>query len=252
MSPHTQKLQELGLSEKEASVYLAALSLGESTMQTIAERSGIKRATTYLAVESLIHRGLMSSLEKGKKTFFVAESPENLMRIIETREREAQEQKRVLPDIISQLSVLYTGNGEKPAVRFYEGTEGLETIRRDFINPQYTEVFSWTNYDLLAEIFSRDNSVGKERVRRKIKAKLLYTRKAGPLDPQWANNPAEFRESRYVPTDKYPFEGDITIYGNRVAISSFKGKPNSVLIDHPVVAQMMKSFFLLAWESAQQ
>ncbi len=106
-----------------------------------------------------------------------------------------------------------------------------------------------TNFDRLHELFPKQDNISKTRIQRKIKAKLLYSRKVGPLDDAWANNPAEFRESRYMPIEQFPFEGDITICGNRVSISSFHGKPTSVLIEHPHIYALMKAFFLLAWKA---
>lgn len=70
MNDLAKKLESLGLTEKEAAVYVAALELGASPAQKIAERAKVKRGTTYLAIESLTKRGLMSSVTKGKKVFF--------------------------------------------------------------------------------------------------------------------------------------------------------------------------------------
>lgn len=39
------KLKELGLADKEARVYLASLELGSDTVQNIAKKSGVNRAT---------------------------------------------------------------------------------------------------------------------------------------------------------------------------------------------------------------
>ena len=70
------KLAQLGFSDKEAKTYLASIKLGTSTIQTISNLSGVNRATTYLAVESLMKKGLMSSVMKGKKRYFTVEAPE--------------------------------------------------------------------------------------------------------------------------------------------------------------------------------
>ncbi|MDZ4385041.1 MAG: helix-turn-helix domain-containing protein, partial [Candidatus Moranbacteria bacterium] len=71
-------LQEIGLNEKEARVYLSALELGQSTVQDIAKKALVNRATTYFVIESLMKSGLMSSFQKGKKQYFVAADPDRL------------------------------------------------------------------------------------------------------------------------------------------------------------------------------
>ncbi|MEY4744239.1 MAG: hypothetical protein RL272_184, partial [Candidatus Parcubacteria bacterium] len=66
-----KELQKIGLSENEAKVYLAGLELGPSTAQMMAAKATVSRPTTYIMIESLIKRGLMSSFQKGKKRYFV-------------------------------------------------------------------------------------------------------------------------------------------------------------------------------------
>jgi len=80
-------LQQIGLSEKEAKVYLASLELGPSTAQTIAAKATVNRPTTYVMIESLIKRGLMSSFQKGKKRFFVAGKPTQLLYLLDAKKK---------------------------------------------------------------------------------------------------------------------------------------------------------------------
>ena len=70
-------IEKLGLSEKEAKVYLASLELGPSPVQVISQKSKVNRATTYVVIDSLMAMGLMSTYDEGKKTFFTSESPES-------------------------------------------------------------------------------------------------------------------------------------------------------------------------------
>ena len=73
------ELKKFGLSEKEARVYLAALELGQASVQDIAKKSAVNRATTYLMIESLEKRGLMYKLIKNKKKLFAADTPERFL-----------------------------------------------------------------------------------------------------------------------------------------------------------------------------
>ncbi|HBR80028.1 TPA: transcriptional regulator, partial [Candidatus Uhrbacteria bacterium] len=70
-----RELINVGFSDKEAAVYLAALQLGLSSIQDIAKKSGVNRATTYLLVDVLIKKGLMGVFVKDGRKFFAAESP---------------------------------------------------------------------------------------------------------------------------------------------------------------------------------
>src|SRR4051812_6506264 len=94
-----RQIEEFGLSEKEARVYLASLMLGPAGVQRIADQAGIKRVTTYVILESLIHVGLVSQSLRGKKTFFVAEDPVSLQRLLEKKQREIADQQRQFDSI---------------------------------------------------------------------------------------------------------------------------------------------------------
>jgi sugar-specific transcriptional regulator TrmB len=58
MTKDIKLIQNMGFSDKAAKVYLAALELGESTVQTLAKKSGLKRTTIYyvLTEEDLLSR----------------------------------------------------------------------------------------------------------------------------------------------------------------------------------------------------
>ena len=60
-------LEILGLSDKEARVYLALLELGTASAQTVSTKSYIKKPTTYLALEELRKKGLLTKLPKAKR-----------------------------------------------------------------------------------------------------------------------------------------------------------------------------------------
>ena len=68
-------LESLGLSENEAKVYYAALTLGPASILNIARAAGIKRTTVYSVVEALKQRGLMVLEVKGFKQNYVAQDP---------------------------------------------------------------------------------------------------------------------------------------------------------------------------------
>ncbi|MCX6712822.1 MAG: helix-turn-helix domain-containing protein, partial [Candidatus Vogelbacteria bacterium] len=76
--PLEQYLQAIGLSDKEAKVYLANLQLGPSPIQDISRQSGLKRSTVYEIVKTLKDKGLIQTTQHDKKKLFIAEEPANL------------------------------------------------------------------------------------------------------------------------------------------------------------------------------
>ena len=64
------ELKKLNFSDKEARVYLALLELGEAPVQHISEKAKVNRATTYVVLEALQKRGVVTTIEKDKKVIF--------------------------------------------------------------------------------------------------------------------------------------------------------------------------------------
>ena len=104
-----EQLEKIGLAEKEAKVFLASLELGSSAAQGIAKKAGINRATTYVIIEKLMKKGLMSSVEKGKKTYFQTEDPKRLLKLLEEQEeglkRKEEEFKKYLPELETLFNI---------------------------------------------------------------------------------------------------------------------------------------------------
>lgn len=72
-------LKTAGLDEKEAQVYLGLLELGTASVQLIASKAGLKRPTTYLILDSLQAKGMVSIIPRAKKALYTAESPEKII-----------------------------------------------------------------------------------------------------------------------------------------------------------------------------
>jgi len=245
---YEKELENIGLSEKETKVYLAALELGPETVQNISKKSGINRATTYVQIESLKSKGLMSEFEKGKKTFYIAESPSRLSRLLNVFEKDLELKKAEVSRILPFLNDIFAGAGEKPKVRFFEGMEGARAMQDDFLSVEDKKIQSFTNLDKLFELLPRhEEDYTKRRIEKGIQTEVIYTRKAGPVEN--ASEPSKLRNAKFVNPDKFPMSADITIFGNKVAMVTYKAKPIGVVIEDQDIADTMRAIFYLMWEN---
>ncbi len=250
-----RELAHIGLAAKEARVYLASLELGPASAQEIAEKAEVNRATTYVCIEALIGRGLMSSVERHTKRLFVAEPPERLRQIVKREEERAEDVRSAFEKILPELAVLLRGAPERPRVRFYEGMEGLEAMRSDFFSgPKKHELLILSaadDYHRLVGMARRlphakrlEQTRGSERCIFTSARSLEELRKSLPL----VDNIERYR----VPEKKYPLAGEVAIYGTKIAMLSYRGKVMGVLVESPYLAQTIASLFNLAWETAKQ
>ena len=239
-------LEHFGLSEKEAAVYAAALELGPATADQLSKHSGIKRSTTYVQIESLQGMGLMSNYEEGKKTFFSPESPQNLERVLDRQQKELElkqsELKKLLPDLIGQ----FEGAGERPVVRFFQGKQGLLSLRKEILESAGTELRVIFSIDDLSRVFTQQerDQYSEVRSKKQIKLKAIYTRVEGPLEK--ITNPLS--TMKFMPRDRLPIETDIVIYNNKVSLTSLKEPLSAVLIENTSIYNSFAALFEALWD----
>lgn len=245
---YEKELQNLGLSEKESKVYVTALELGAETAQNIAKQSGINRATTYVQIESLKQKGLMSEFEKGKKTYYVAEDPNRLQNFLTSLEKELNLKKTEVNSVLPGLISIFEGMGEKPRVRFFEGIEGARAMHHDLLTTKnkVTQGFLYLD-DLFQSFPEYQQEFTKYRIQKRITSHIIYTQKSGPREDEVDKK--QLREAKFIDSKKFPIAATITLYDDKVAISTYKAKPFGVIIKNKHIADTIKAIFYWMWEN---
>ena len=244
--PGMQDLEEIleviGLNDKEAGLYLAALNFGDAPMSKLAKQAGIKRSTAYQIFKSLEKRGIMGSFKMRSSTHFAAMSPDVLYTM---RKKELGDFAAALP----QLKALETKKGKKPKLSFFEGQEGYQLAIEDSLKKPGNVL---RHIGSLAETH---NTLGKKydleyyipkRIKQNIQINCLYFRDIEKLIGM-RDHPKEFREVRYLP-DTFLFKGSTLIYDNKVLIVSGAEEMMTVVIESETIAEAEKQKFDLLWE----
>jgi HTH-type transcriptional regulator, sugar sensing transcriptional regulator len=242
----TQELQEIGLSEKEAQVYLATLELGQETVQNISKKSGVNRATTYVILESLQKKGIVTIFEQDKKTIFIAEGPTALYNIILEQEEALQKRDLELDLMMPQLMSAYNLHPEKPKVSFFEGKEGLKKMQEEFLAMGSDTASVIYSPGAVMDLFSEDEikEQRKKRVGKKIKTRSIYSAS------QSKEVDVALSEHRRVSELTYPFFSDVTVWENKVMIAALKGHVSGIIIENESISEAFKSIFELAYKGA--
>ncbi len=238
-------LKTLGFSDSEAKIYLLTLEMGPSTVQDIARKAGVSRVTTYAAIESLSERGLVSSVQKGKKKLFAAESPERLVSFVHSRVKQMESTLHDVESLIGDLKLLQ--RGEKPVVKLFEGKEGLKAIQDDILQTNPRVIFEMSNHDALYSLFSKDDFAP---YRKELEKRHIHSEGIGIYSHPLVSRPDV--KVQQVSEKEFPFFGNVTIYDDKVALTTFHGKNISVLIENAVIGQTLKALFRLASEGAKK
>jgi len=239
---HLDIVKNLGLTEKEARVYLSCLELGSSAVSEIARRARINRVTTYDVLEKLMQRGMVNATTQEGTRSYDATDPAAIAADITQRARDF---KSILPDL-KRLR----GDAIHPRIRYFEGLEGMKAIYEDTLRAK-TEILNYCNS---GEVRHYWPSYDEEYVRKRAKKKI-FLRGIAPHDKHGISvheqDKAAHREIRLVPNDQFLFSNEINIYDDKVSIISFKDQPIiGMIIESHAIADTQRAIFKMAWEFA--
>lgn len=234
--------QQLGFSENETRVYLAALQLGVDSAQNIAKKANLKRTTVYSVLEYLVKRGVVGKTEVRNKTRFVAEAPDKLLVMAGNLQESI---KKALPE----LEAIYNKNEIKPKITFFEGDMAIQNVYDDTLREKPKEILEW-NTNAYFERFPKDHNYISERVALGIRAKRLAGRgsmwdiKHKHLDQK------ELAETLIVAKEIFDPQIEVNIYNNKIAFMNY-AENMSVIIESPAISAAMRQAYELSWRGAK-
>lgn len=238
-------LEEIGIEDKPAKVYLATLELGGGPASVISKRAGVERVNTYYILDQLAKDGLIYSAEKEKKTIFVAIGPKKLEVLAQAR---LERIRQALPELVA----IENSGPTKPKIRYFEGIEGIKQMFEETLDlPSGAETLAYSS-------FQTDNKYIEEyikgyiprRVKRRISQRCIieYSEESKELIKR---DNEELRQSIMVDKEKFPFSNQINIFGNKMFIASYRDMMG-VIIESAEVARTQTAIFELAWAGAKQ
>lgn len=237
-------LRTLGLLDSETKTYLAALENGPSTVLELSKLTKLSRQASYTAIESLVSRGLMTSVLQEKKRFYAADHPQKLVDF--ARRREAQMKEHIQELTLSLPELELRVGGEKPVVKVYEGKEGIRAIIADMKVSKPKSSQEIADLEAMYKVLTIEDlaPMRNEMKRLGIHVEGLY---AGKPSKKIASS-----ERHVLPKSMSDFKANITIYGDKVALVTFEGKMHSVLIESKALAKTLGILFRLAFESGKK
>ncbi len=238
-------LQKIGLSDKEARLFIAGLQLGPASVQELARESGLKRTTVYEVLKGLQEKNLVNMSQQEKKRFYIMEEPENVRLFLKQREK-------VFQQILPELEALKNLSSTRPTVGLYEGRSGLEKIYEDMIKKPGEILALAAPKDLISPRmldFLRQDWEPR-RIAAGISMRRVNINLSGDprFDYKIAPKPEELEQIRYLPIDDYPFTVGIYIYRKKVAFVSYQRQEMvGIILRSPAVNLTMRAVFENYW-----
>ncbi len=243
-------VESIGLSDKEASVYLSLLSFDYLKVSDLAKKVDIHRVALYAVLDNLIQKGLANKFKKSGATYFSALSPKRLLNYMD-REREDMEaryekQRKLLEEMIPKIESTRFEQSDKPHVQFYEGKKGMREAYEDTLTAQET-IRAYANvqtmHEALPNFFPK---YYKRRTDAKIAIRAIMPNNTASQE-RAEKDPQELRQSRFL-TDDNTFSPEVNIYNNKVLITSWK-EQMAIIIESKEYADLQKSIYDQLWKS---
>lgn len=237
----SQLLQDIGFTEKEALVYLSLMELGSGTVTQIAQRAKLKRSIIYIILEGLIKRGHVSELPETKISRYIAVDPTKLLTDLKNK---VTDFKLLLPSLLA----VYNKSIWKPKINYFEGKEGVASVYRQ--TELVKEAYYITSIKGIAEHMPEE----VERWVKHFQSKIMPSQKTKQIlsdnliDREFAQKSRRKNvEFKFLPKN-LSLEMDISLFDNKVALTSLKDHLFIVVIESKSLYNSMKTIFDLLWE----
>lgn len=232
-------LQNYGLSEKEARVYLTVLELGTSIASTIARRAELNRATTYTLLEDLKRDGIVNEATKDGVKYYSVISPDVLLNQLEQKYESFK-------DKVPELLALAQKFGNKPKVQFFEGLEWMKKLYSELLISKGNIIrsFLWSHETHpILRAYLNEHFV-PQRVKNKIKAKVICC-DSNDNKAYHKMNKKNLIEVKFIKDKEFHLSCGVDIYtGNKVSIVLFsEDEMSGVIVTSKRFHDTMASIF---------
>ena len=244
-----KELNQLGLPDKEAQVYLLLLQQGRSTAQAIASAADMPRATCYGLLENLVSKGLVIMHADRDQREYVAEPPERLRTLLRVQAEELQERTKRMESVLPQLLALATDASSKPQVRLVKGAQDLQQLQVEY-RDWAGETIQMVGYDALLKLRAASAAAHKEHDI--IRQENSHASKSGRMISVTNSQAPDGLgiETRTLPASLLDVPGEMTVCGDRVALFGYTDDVVGVVIHSPAIAQTCRAILELAWRQA--
>lgn len=247
---NTKPLERIGLTKSEIKVYLALLNLGQTTAGPIVDEAKITRSKIYDVLERLKNKGLVSYITKESTKYFSAADPNNILNYLDQKEKEIQDEKlsikNILPDLLLKQSLVEN----KKIGEIFVGIKGMENAFNVLVNefnPKDTYyAFSAGKGENVEQIQRFFSKLHKKRIQKKVKSKIIFN--------ESSRNMFKSQEKSKLVEVRYLIESTpaaINVYGDYTIIAILNKEPITFLIRNKEAADSFKSYFNIMWNIAK-
>jgi len=237
-------LQQSGFTEKEANVYLALLELGEADVTEVAQRAELKRSIIYVILEGLIKRGYATTIPNQRIQRFAAVDPAKIFAHLSGLTKNFKE-------MLPLFRAIHNNSEAKPRINYFDTVDGVVSVYRE-IN-EAPEAYFYSSIARLNKLIPAEVETWVNGLTHNIYRHTgMHLLENTADDVKWGRRIKKHGQHVRLLAKGMPVEMDLSIYPNKVALTSLEGKIFIVVIESAALFKAMKQLFMLAWKSSMQ
>ena len=247
MDSFIENLQNIGLTEREAKVYMFLLEYEPAKTGIICSKLNISTSHIYQILEKLLNKGIISYKIANNIKIFRAVDPESLYAIFREKEKKLEKEKRDLKEFISNLKKIEIKEHKQNDFKYFEGINGVRSMFTEFItnSEPNTKMYiasapiayeKWNAF--LIELFH------KPRIKNNIHLQIIIPTKL----KKYGKERKKLRpiEIKYSETE---MESEFGVTEDYVYFLSYGDKPYALLIKDKNFANTHKKIFKTMWDT---
>lgn len=241
----TSLLRKAGLTESQASGYLALVEHGPLSPTEIAERTNESRTNGYAVADKLVRLGLAVKIDT-KRAAYRAAHPSAVAALAERRRKAVVQNEQAVQSGLDGLISYFYEHSEQPGTRTLEGVDGIKKVYDDTLKSQQSIYLLRTTADIpfLGEDYL-------DTYRKKRAEKGIHTFALTPHSPEGQQNVDRGEDERmlfhrtWLPQGSYTAPVEIDVYDNTVALIAFGGTQMATIIESAFIAEAMRQILTL-------
>lgn len=173
MSPLHTSLVALGLTPRQAQIFLYCQEYGSLSVSRLAQLMEIPRTTIHGYVQEMLQSGFLTCTTHQHGAMYQSVSPDHLILRLREQQEQLEQQIKTITDMKPSLLSLSEQQRHLPKVRYYQWRESLEAIYKKFSDSEVGFAYFdaavaahslWWSVEKLTQTFSQISGSLRELV----------------------------------------------------------------------------------------
>ncbi len=230
-------LEQIGLSEKEALIYLTLLEQGEMGLTPLAEKAGLKRGIVYELTKRLADKKLVTLIESKARMTAQAQSPENLLEVAEQKTLTASQAQKQLQTVLDDIKTRQLERELKPVIKYNVGLAALRDVFVDMLKAKTKQVHFMGIAQYHPKIMDELLQFVDERAAKGIKTTAITI--PTPYNQDATADKKLLINRKFLSESEYDSPIAINTYDNKVTFSNHK-RSSGITIEDADIASAMR------------